>query len=164
MTKKTVYIETSVVSLPDGSTHGGPAGGRFGRRSLSTGGRPRGADSIFIRPRSRYRRPAGGFERRGRGGSRRWPTSRSLPITEAVSPLATARVRGAALPDKAVNDALHVAVAAVHGVDYLLTWNYRHLDNAETKPAIRDTCARHGHAGPEICTPRELMGGLEDGG
>ncbi len=87
-----------------------------------------------------------------------------LPITEAVSPLATALVRGAALPDKAVNDALHVAVAAVHGVDYLLTWNYRHLDNAETKPAIRDTCARHGHAGPEICTPRELMGGLEDGG
>ena len=33
-----------------------------------------------------------------------------------------------------------------------------------TKPAIRDTCARHGYAGPEICTPGELMGGLEDGG
>ena len=56
------------------------------------------------------------------------------------------------------------AVAAVHGVDYLLTWNFRHLDNAETKPAIRDTCARRGYAGPEICTPGELMGGLEDGG
>ena len=87
-----------------------------------------------------------------------------LPITEAVGPLATALVRGAALPAKALNDALHVAVAAVHGVDYLLTWNYRHLDNAETKPAIRDTCVRHGYAAPEICTPRELMGGLEDGG
>jgi len=87
-----------------------------------------------------------------------------LPITEAGGSLATALVRGGALPAKALNDALHVAVAAVHGVDYLLTWNYRHLDNAETKPVIRDICARQGHTSPEICTPRELMGGLEDGG
>lgn len=87
-----------------------------------------------------------------------------LPITKAVGPLAGALVQGAALPDKALNDALHVAVAAVHGVDYLLTWNYRHLDNAEMKPLIRRTCGRHGHTCPEICTPQELMGGLEDGG
>ena len=87
-----------------------------------------------------------------------------LPITEAVGPLATALVQGTALPAKAMNDALHVAVAAVRGVDYLVTWNYRHLDNAETKPDIRNTCARHGYAAPEICTPGELMGGLEDGG
>ena len=87
-----------------------------------------------------------------------------LPITEAVGPLATALIRGHALPAKAPNYALHVAVAAVHGVNYLLTWNYRHLDNAETKPAIRDACAQHGHAAPEICTPRELMGGSEDVG
>ena len=87
-----------------------------------------------------------------------------LPITDAVGSLANELVREAVLPAKALNDALHVAVAAAHGVDYLLTWNYRHLDNAEMKPGIRKTCARHGHVAPEICTPRELMGGLEDGG
>ena len=45
--------------------------------------------------------------------------------------MSEALVRGGAVPEKAENDALHVAVAAVHGVDYLLTWNFRHLDNAE---------------------------------
>ena len=85
-----------------------------------------------------------------------------LPITEASIELSKGLVRGGALPARALNDALHVAVSAVHGVDYLLTWNFRHLDNAETKPVIRSVCARHGHAGPEICTPRELMGGFED--
>ena len=85
-----------------------------------------------------------------------------LPITETVIELSRTLVREGALPAKALNDALHVAVSAVHGVDFLLTWNFRHLDNAETRPVIRSVCARHGHAGPEICTPRELMGGLED--
>ncbi len=87
-----------------------------------------------------------------------------LPITDAVGLLARTLVREGALPPKAPNDALHVAVAAVHGVDYLLTWNYRHLDNAETKPAIRDACARHAYDSSEICTPRELLGGVEDVG
>jgi hypothetical protein len=53
---------------------------------------------------------------------------------------------------------MHVAVAAVHGVDYLLTWNCRHLDNAEMKPLMRSVCAVAGYRCPEICTPQELMG------
>ncbi|MCE2543916.1 MAG: type II toxin-antitoxin system VapC family toxin [Acidobacteria bacterium] len=85
-----------------------------------------------------------------------------LPITGAVSDLADKLVQGGALPAKALNDALHVAVSGVHGVDYLLTWNYRHLDNAEARPVIRRICSRYGYGGPEICTPRELMGGFED--
>ena len=64
---------------------------------------------------------------------------------------------------EALNDALHIAVSAVHGIDYLLTWNYRHLDNAETKPVIRSICTIHGHNSPEICTPQELMEGFDDG-
>jgi hypothetical protein len=43
-------------------------------------------------------------------------------------------------------------------MDYLLTWNFRHLDNAEAKPAMRQICATHGLVLPEICTPHELMG------
>ena len=72
--------------------------------------------------------------------------------------------RLAALADIPLLPITHVAVAAVQCIDYLLTWNYRHIDNAETKPMIQEVCARQGHTAPEICTPRELMGGLEDVG
>ncbi len=63
-----------------------------------------------------------------------------------------------ALPKTAADDALHIALAVVHGVDYLLTWNCRHIDNARTKPHIRKLCQQEGYGFPEICTPEELMG------
>ena len=84
-----------------------------------------------------------------------------LPITPAAVELSKELFQGGALPDKAGNDALHVAVSVVHGLDYLLTWNCRHLDNAEIKPIVRKVCALHGYISPEICTPQELMGGFE---
>ena len=86
----------------------------------------------------------------------------TLPLTETVIELSTALIHGRALPASAQNDALHISVAAAHGVDYLLTWNFRHLANAETRPIIRSVCARQDYTCPEICTPRELMGGYED--
>ena len=85
-----------------------------------------------------------------------------LAITEPVVTLSKALLRDGALPSKAQDDALHMAVSAVHGVDYLLTWNCRHLDNAETKPIMRTVCSLQGHTSPEICTPQELMGVAED--
>ena len=87
-----------------------------------------------------------------------------LPITEAVVELSDALIRGRALPESAQNDAIHIAVSAVLGVDYLLTWNFRHLANAETRPLIREICEQQGYNSPEICTPSELMGGPEDAG
>ena len=85
-----------------------------------------------------------------------------LPITEPVVTLADALIRRRALPPSAQNDAIHIAVSAVHGVDYLLTWNFRHLANAETRPLVREVCELQEYASPEICTPSELMGGTED--
>jgi len=87
-----------------------------------------------------------------------------LAITDAVSVLSKAPLRQRALPATALDDSLHIAISAVHGADYLLTWNCRHLDNAETKPIFRSVCVVNGHACPEICTPQELMGVPEDGG
>ena len=86
-----------------------------------------------------------------------------LSLPDAVTELATALLTEGALPQKAIDDALHVAVCAYHGVDYLLTWNCRHLDNAEMKPLMRSVCAVHGYACPEICTPLELMGDDDEG-
>lgn len=82
-----------------------------------------------------------------------------LTVTEAAGALARELVRQSVVAASAHNDALHVAVSAVHGVDYLLTWNHRHLDNAGTKQIVRDVCAGFGHVSPEICTPGQLMGG-----
>ena len=84
-----------------------------------------------------------------------------LPITEPVVALSRVFIQERALPANALDDALHLALAAVHGVDYLLTWNCRHLDNAETKPIMRSVCTINGHTCPEICTPQELMGVIE---
>lgn len=81
-----------------------------------------------------------------------------LDVTPEVVSLAKRLIRDGGLPAKADDDALHVAVAAVHGMDYLLTWNCRHIDNAEAKPAMRTICMLADSQCPEICTPDELMG------
>jgi hypothetical protein len=63
------------------------------------------------------------------------------------------------LPAHAVRDAAHVAVTAVHAIDYLLTWNCKHLANAQIARRIGWVCEKLGHRMPIICTPEELMGG-----
>ena len=72
--------------------------------------------------------------------------------------LSKALIDESAIPRKALDDALHVAVAAVNGMDFLLTWNCRHIDNAEMKPKIRKIIENQGYQCPEIATPIELMG------
>lgn len=67
-----------------------------------------------------------------------------------------------ALPQKAQADALHIAVAAVHHMDLLLTWNCRHIDNPVTKPVVRSICATMGFSCPEICTPLQLLEAMID--
>lgn len=85
-----------------------------------------------------------------------------LVVNAEVERLAEQFILDGAVPKTASADALHVALAAVHRIDYLLTWNCRHIDNAEKKPAIRAICAIAGYPCPEICTPEELMGELSD--
>jgi predicted nucleic acid-binding protein len=61
-----------------------------------------------------------------------------------------------ALPPKAALDALHIAVAAVHQMEYLLTWNCKHIANAIMRPIIERTINQHGYRAPIIATPEEL--------
>lgn len=58
---------------------------------------------------------------------------------------------------QAADDALHIAVAAMNGITYLLTWNCRHLANATMRPVIESVCAQKGVKAPIICTPEELL-------
>ena len=66
-------------------------------------------------------------------------------------------LRSGALPPGARVDAAHVAIAAINGVDFLLTWNLRHLANAAIRGKIDEACRRGGFVPPIICTPEELM-------
>lgn len=82
-----------------------------------------------------------------------------LEITEEAEALTEAIMGTGALPPQAVRDAAHVAVAAVQAIDYLLTWNCKHLANAQITRRLTLVCEKLGHRMPIICTPEELMGG-----
>lgn len=61
------------------------------------------------------------------------------------------------LPQKAAEDAMHIAVATVNGMDYLLTWNFKHIANASVRWKVEKICRENGYEPPVICTPQELM-------
>lgn len=86
----------------------------------------------------------------------------SIDLNEASSTLAKSFLERSALPEKAAQDALHVAVAAVNGIDYLLSWNCKHIVNLEIYPGIQGIIEEGGYKAPRVCTPYELMGDLDD--
>jgi hypothetical protein len=84
-----------------------------------------------------------------------------LAITDDVEDLAAEFLRTGALPATARSDAVHLALASVARVDYLLTWNCRHLANAQVLRRLRREAVRYGWELPTVCTPLELMGDTE---
>jgi hypothetical protein len=85
-----------------------------------------------------------------------------LAQTPEAEVLAETLLREVPLPARAAADALHVAVAAVNGVSYLVTWNCTHIANASLRPRIEEVCRRSGYEPPVICTPKELLGGEDE--
>jgi hypothetical protein len=63
------------------------------------------------------------------------------------------------IPKQAEVDALHIAIAAVHGIEYLLTWNCTHIANARMRSEIEAICRNGNYEPPILCTPEELMEG-----
>jgi len=86
----------------------------------------------------------------------------NVPVTPAAIALAETFVGRGAVPRNAARDALHVAVATVHQLDYLVTWNCRHIANAHVLKRLRQLSAVEGHELPVICTLEELMGDAND--
>lgn len=85
---------------------------------------------------------------------------KALAIVEPIEELATRLLRETRLPSVAKLDALHVACAAIHGIDYLLTWNCTHIANAVIVPEVETVCLLAGYKCPQICTPQALMNAL----
>lgn len=81
-----------------------------------------------------------------------------LDLTDRARDLAGAFLARRVVPAQAVDDALHVAVATVEARDFLLTWNCRHIANAEIMEGLRSVCAESGYRLPVLCTPEQLMG------
>jgi predicted nucleic acid-binding protein len=80
-----------------------------------------------------------------------------LPIAPEILELAEFLLLGGGLPSKARLDALHIACAAYHDIDVLLTWNCTHIANPTKLPVMRGLCAAKGYKLPELVTPFELL-------
>ena len=79
-----------------------------------------------------------------------------LLVTADASEFADRLLATTVLPTKATIDALHVAIAVLNGMDYLLTWNCTHIANAAIRGRIEEACRAAGMQPPIICTPEEL--------
>lgn len=80
-----------------------------------------------------------------------------IEITEEVAVIAERLLLEASLPNKARVDALHIATAAIGGMDYLLTWNCAHIANPAFRFKIESVIRTFGYEPPIICTPQELL-------
>ena len=151
-----VYLETSVVSY---------LVGRLSRDVVVLGNQEltrewwssrRGEYSLFISEVVIGEASIGDAEL----ASQRLALANNLPllaVTEEAERLAPLLLKAAGLAPNAETDALHMAVAAVHGMDYLLSWNCKHIANATIRRAIERQCRLSGYEQPVICTPQELL-------
>jgi len=92
---------------------------------------------------------------------RPFPAIESFPlleITQEVEELAEGILMTRLIPPKAARDAVHIALGAVHHIHFLLTWNFKHIANAEISDKILKVCTDGGYPAPVICTPEELLG------
>lgn len=163
MDRPSVYIETSVVSYLTARPATNKLVGAWQSTTIEWWEGQRGKYDLYLSSLV--------IQEASRGDSvaaaRRMEVLQAIPlleITEEVIDLSEHLLGQSVIPRKAADDALHVALASVHRMNYLLTWNCRHIENAQLKPAIRQACHERGYALPEICTPFGLMGVDENGG
>ena len=82
----------------------------------------------------------------------------SVTIAAEAELLAFALLASNAVPANSIRDALHIAIAATQGIDYLITWNFRHINNASTRTMVVNVVSNSGLVCPVLCSPEELMG------
>ncbi len=153
--KRKVYLETTIASyltaLPTRDLV------RAAHQQITTEwwqGRDR--FDLFISEAVLQEAGAGDPDASGRGLTA-LPGIRGLAAPKDVARRAHPLVTGGAVPENAAVDAVHIAVAAVNGMDFLLTWNCRHIANAATRGRIEQVCRAAGVVPPVICTPEELL-------
>ena len=85
-----------------------------------------------------------------------------LEITDDVGLVAQKLLACGLIPDNAASDAIHIAVASVHSMDYLVTWNFKHIANPFIREHLREIIRESGFHLPVLCSPDELLQHNED--
>ena len=156
MAKPSVYIETSVISYLTSRPN----------RDLIVAGHQQITRDWWDTRRHAFglvasqlvvQEASGGDKEAARARLEVLATLELLAVTEESLALAQALVREGSLPQKAAQDALHIAVSVTNGLDYLLTWNCKHLANATMRSSIDRVCLQQGYEPAVICTPEELL-------
>lgn len=80
-----------------------------------------------------------------------------ISTSSSVDELARKLIEEFAIPKSEPRDAIHISLAAVNGLEYLVSWNFKHIVNPTTRSAIERVCRDAGYVPPMICTPDELM-------
>jgi predicted nucleic acid-binding protein len=154
--KKTVYLETTVVSYLAAQPS----------RDLMIAGRQQATRDFWEKLRAEFDTYVSALvlQEAGRGNvnqaKRRLEAIAAFPVLDIdddARKLAEVIMAAKAIPFEHPEDALHIAVAAVNGVQVLVTWNYAHLNNPFTRLMIREAVEDAGYRCPEICSPEELL-------
>jgi predicted nucleic acid-binding protein len=151
-----VYLETTVISYLAARISSDLVTAAHQRITLDWWASRRLAFELFVSELVHQESRSGNPE----AAERRHDVLRDLPslaLTPAVRDLGARLLRESVVPASSTADAVHIAVAAVHGVDYLMTWNLRHIANAQIKWRIERTCVSAGYIAPVVCTPEQLM-------
>ena len=158
MSKPTIYIETSVVSY---------LVGWLNQRDLKVAHNQQFTREWWLRRRENFELFTSPIvvDEAQKGDSalaeerlRYLASLAVLKVTAEARSLANDLLRFTSIPRKAELDALHIAIAAVSGMDYLLTWNCTHMANAEILPRVYEVCRGARYEPPFVCTPLELLG------
>ena len=154
--KRKIYVETSVISYLTARPSKTIIGAAHQQLTLAWWEK-RGQYELMVSEVVLRECGAGDSE----SAAKRLEIVRDLPlllITEQAIKIAEDLIKQKIVPLKAIEDALHIAIATAHGVDYLVTWNCRHIANPEIQRGIASYLEQIGTVLPFICTPEELLG------
>jgi hypothetical protein len=154
--KKRIYIETSVVSYFTARPS----------RDIMIAGHQEATRELWPEFTEKYETYISAlvYDEAGKGdpslAAMRLKAIKSFPmldIDDEAKVLAEKIIAKRGIPAKYPEDALHIAVAAVNGVEVVVTWNFAHLSNPFTRLAVRRIVENQGYICPEICSPEELL-------
>lgn len=154
--KKRVYLETSAVSYFTARPS----------RDLIVAAHQEATRELWPALLTQYKAYVSGivYEEAGRGNPKEARSRleaikpfKMLEIDDEARLLAQGIIAGGGIPAEYPEDALHIGVAAVNGMELVLTWNFAHLNNPFTRMMIRQIVENAGYLCPEICSPEELL-------
>jgi predicted nucleic acid-binding protein len=154
--KRKVYIETSVVSYLTARKPGNPIVAGHQESTREFWNRLNELD-VFIS--HLVLQEAGcGDQEQARARLDALSCFQVLEVDDEAKSLAKTILDQHAVPEEYPEDALHVAIATVNGLDFIVTWNFSHINNPFTRMMIRQVAENAGYIAPEICSPDELLG------